>query len=84
MSYADKIAKKEAEDASRAALAGCVGLILGVTLVIPLIVLMAWNLGVVGITAATGDAIAGINYFTAIGVSCIYVLVRGILKAVNA
>ncbi len=72
--------KKKAE----AALMTCSGWVLGVLLVIPLIVLMAWNLGVVGVTAATGDAVGGINYLTSVGVACIYVLVRGIVKAVNA
>lgn len=75
--------KTKQERENEAALVGCLALILGLFIVIPLIALLAWNLGVVGVVAASGGSIAGINYWTALGVSAVYLLIRGMLKVIG-
>ncbi len=68
------------EKKSEAALVGCAALIVMLFAVSPLLVMLAWNLGVVGVAAATDGSIAGINYWTALGISALYLLIRGMLK----
>ena len=75
--------KTAQEKKNEEAITGCLGLILALGVLIPLVALLAWNLGVVGIVAASGGAIAGINYWTALGVSAIYLLLRGALKVIG-
>lgn len=77
------VKRKSKKDAEQEAVAGCLGLILGLLVIIPIIALLAWNLGVVGIVAASGGAVASINYWTALGASAGYLLLRGILKAIG-
>lgn len=59
----------------------CLGLVLGILLVIPLIILLAWNYGVVPTVAASGGDVAGINYGAALGLSFVFLLLRALLPA---
>lgn len=77
------IKTKSQQKKDEEAIAGCLGLILGLVLIIPLIALLAWNLGVVGIAAAAGASVGTINYWTALGVSAAYILLRGVLKVIG-
>lgn len=60
---------------------GCLGLLLGIFLVVPLIILLAWNVGLVPIVAAAGGSVTGINYWAALGATFVYLLLRGIFAA---
>lgn len=59
-------------------------LILGVAVLVHLfgglIVLLAWNLGVVNVVAASGGSVATIGYLTAVGVSIALTFLRGIFQ----
>ncbi len=61
------------------ATATCLGLLLGIFLVLPLLVLLAWNVGVVALVAAAGGSVSGISYWGAIGVTFAYLILRGLL-----
>jgi hypothetical protein len=59
---------------------GCLFLIVAF-FIVSVLVLLAWNLGVVGLASAVGGSVASINYWTSLGVSAIYLLLHGVLKA---
>lgn len=63
------------------------GVVAGVVIAIllaALLVQFAWNVGLVGVLAASGIAqIAGISYWTALGTLALLSLLRGLLFNVN-
>lgn len=56
-----------------------IGVALGVVAV-ALIVMIGWNLGVVGIVGALGGHAAGINFFTAVGLLIVLALLSAAFK----
>lgn len=68
-----------------AAIALLVLVLLAVVLLVHLIgglvVLVAWNLGVVNVVAASGGTVDGISYLTAVGASFAFGLLRGLFRS---
>lgn len=80
MTNLNRALKSAQERKQDQALAAFIFWLLVLLLVRPLAILLAWNLGVVGAVLAMGGAIATIGWWTAVGLSLLVSLVKGMLR----
>jgi fatty acid desaturase len=69
------------------ALAGCLAIIILFPLLLALsalLILLAWNVGIVPLVAALGGAVGKIGFWTAFGVSIALMLLQGTVRGMRA
>ncbi len=58
----------------------CLGLLLWCFVVGPVLILLAWNVGVAPLVNASGGNVEGIGYLVSVGATFALMLLRGVLR----